>query len=291
MKSKKDNTNTILIAYVPAPHAGYLKFFRAYEGTILFVLGEEFIREHQPLVRHLPGVSPEEAVMMIQVLDIFLDVCVLTKRCLTELDIVQSASRIVMPDEDVSHAFAESYLTRFDNLPPITFDGRWRLRWDWGATQLKRRPENERVVSKEILDQHFMRNAFALAEKSPDWWRQIGALLVRDGRTLLVALNRHVPSEQSEYCYGDPRSNFEQGQSIEVSGAMHAEVGLIAEAANRGISMKGCDLYVTTFPCPPCAGPCAYSGIKRLFYADGYSLVAGAETLESQGVEIIRVEM
>ena len=283
MKSVR-NSSVVLVAYVPVPHAGYLKFFRKYEGGVLYVLGNGFIQEHQPLVRNLPGVQPEEVVVMIRALNIFKNVRILTTTTLKEL---RWRGSVVMPDEDVSHAVAEKYLTK----SKITFDGSWRLRWDWGATQLKRRPEGEEIVSKEILDHYFMRKAFECADKSPDWWRQIGALLVKDGRTLLTAFNQHVPSEQSCYCYGDPRSNFEPGQSIEISGAAHAENLLIAEAARRGISTDGCDLYVTTFPCPPCANGLSFTGIKRLFYADGYALVAGAETLQSRGVKIIRVEM
>lgn len=284
MKSRR-NRNIVLVAYVPVPHAGYLKFLRApeYAGIILFLLGEEFIQQFQPLVRNLPAVAPEEVKKMLQTLGFY--VCVITPEKLACG--VLRGSKIVMPDEDVSRAFAEKYFAD----AKVSFDNRWRLRWDWGAIQAKRRPEGERAISADEFDRDLMRAASGIANKSPDWWRQIGALLVKDGRILLSAFNRHVPSEQSAYCYGDPRSNFEQGERIEVSGALHAEVGIIAEAARRGLSMEGCDLYVTTFPCPPCAYACAFTGIKRLFYADGYSLVAGAETLQAKGVEIIRVEM
>lgn len=275
---------TTVIAYVPTPHAGYLKFFRSYTGSVLYVLGKEFIKQFQPLVRNLPGVMSHEAGIMIQALDIFEKVRIFTPE---KIDEVRQSHLIVMPDEDVSHALAEKYFAD----AAIIFDDRWRLRWDWGATQAKRCPGGERIISKSESDRELMRNAFIIADKSPDWWRQIGALLVKEGKVLLAAFNRHVPNEQSQYCYGDPRSNFEQGQCIDVSGALHAESGLIAEAANRGICTKGCDLYVTTFPCPPCAYACAFTGIKRLFYVDGYSLVAGAETLQDKGVEIIRVEM
>jgi dCMP deaminase len=277
-------SNVVLVSYVPVPHAGYLKFFRAYPKSILYILGEKFIRQFPSLTRHLPGARPREVREMIESLRIFPDVRILNPPNLKE---VQKLSTIVMPDEDVSHAMAEKYFSGV----LVTFDGRWRLRWDWGATQQKRRPENERVISTDELDRELMRNAFKLANKSPDLWRQIGALLVKDGKVILSAFNRHVPSEQSVYCYGDPRSNFEPGQCIDASSALHAEAGIIAEAANRGISTKGCDLYVTTFPCPPCAYLCAQSGIGRLFYVDGYALVSGAEDLQAKGVEIIRVEM
>jgi len=279
MKSKSNKT---LIAYVASPHAGYLKFFRAYEGSILYVLGDEFIRDFPPLVRNLPAVRPEEAQEMIRALGIFSDVRIFSP---ANLNAVRKL-HVIMPDEDVSHALAEKY---FENT--VVFDGRWRLRWDWGASKASRRPEGERKISIDELDRELMRSAFRDARRSPDWWRQIGALFVKEGMVLLAACNQHVPSEQSAYCYGDPRSNFEPGQNIDVSGALHAEAGIVAEAARRGISMRGCSLYVTTFPCPPCAYLCSFTGIKRLYYVDGYSLVAGAEVLEAKGVEIIRVEM
>jgi dCMP deaminase len=275
----------VVIAYVPAPHAGYLKLFRAHAGGVLYVLGDEFIQQFPALVRNLPAAAPEESRKMIQALGIFDTVRVLSLANLD--DVLFSPSNIVMPDEDVSHVLAARY---FPDMP-VVYDDSCRLRWDWGAVQKSRRPEGERVVSVDTLDRELMRCAFLEASRSPDWWRQIGALLVKDGEVLLAACNQHVPHEQSVYLLGDPRSNFEAGKCIEVSCAVHAEMVLMAEAARRGISTEGCDLWVTTFPCPPCAYPWSLSGINRLYYADGYSLVAGAETLQAKNVEIIRVEM
>lgn len=273
----------VLVAYVPTPHAGYLKFFRAYARSILYVLGKDFIRQFPSLVRHLPGAEPEEVQAMVRALGIFPDVRILTPESLETI----RPLRIVMPDEDVSHALAEKHLADAS----VTFDGSWRLRWDWGSVQKSRRPEGERVITSDELHRSLAHRALKLADRSPDWWRQVGALLVRDGEVLLAAFNRHVPSEQSAYCYGDPRSQFEAGRSIEVSDAMHAEMGLAAEALQRGICTEGCDVFVSTFPCPPCAYPWAHSGIKRLFYIDGYSLVSAAETLDAKDVEIVRVDI
>ncbi|MFZ2167648.1 MAG: hypothetical protein WAV50_02120 [Minisyncoccia bacterium] len=275
----------VVVAYVATPHAGYLKLFRAHAGGTLYVLGDEFIQQFPSLVKHLPGVAPEESRRMIQALGIFDTVRILTLANLD--DVLFSPSVIVMPDEDVSHAIAKKY---FPNAA-VSYDGAWRLRWDWGAVQKARRPEGERVISVDALDRELMLHAFSIAERSPDWWRQIGAFLAKDGKILLAACNQHVPSEQSAYCYGDPRSQFGPGQCIDVSSAAHGEMVLLAEAARRNISTNGCDLGVTTFPCPPCAANWSFTGIKRLFYAEGYSLVAGAEALEAKGVEIVRVEM
>jgi dCMP deaminase len=277
--------NEALIAYVATPHAGYLKLFRKYAGRVLYVLGEDLIQQFPSLVRHLPGVTPHEAQKMIKALGIFTDVRILTP---ADISTVQRATRIIMPDEDVTHVLAANY---FEDTK-VVYDGTWRLRWDWGAVTKARVPEGEQVISVGELDRELMLRAFSIADKSPNWWRQIGAFLAKDGEILLTAFNQDVPHDQSAYCYGDPRSVLSPpGSRLEITGSLHAEMAILAEVARRGISTQGCDLGVTTFPCPSCAFPWAFTGIKRLFYADGYSLVAGAETFQSRGVEIIRVKM
>lgn len=273
---------TALVAYVPTPHGGYVQLFRAHAGGMLWILGPELIAEFTALTRHLPGNDPDEVRAMVEALGIFESVRVLTP---DDLDEVRAAPLVVMPEDDVSRAIADRYFA--DRA--VTLDGRWRLRWDWSSTQKALVSEGERTVSVEELDRELMQHAYAVAERSSDWWRQVAALLVKDGRVLLAAFNKHQPSEHTPYVYGDPRSNFEPGQGIDVSSALHAEVGVIAEAAKRGMRTEGCDLYVTTFPCPPCAYACANIGLRRLYYAEGYSRIEGAAALSSKGVEIIRV--
>lgn len=276
--------NRSLISYVPSPHAGYLKLFRRYPGSTLYVLGEELIKEFKPLVKNLPAITPSEAASMVRSLDIFARVRILTQATCLE---PPSLGEIVMPDEDISHALAKEYFKDKE----VTFDGSWRLRWDWGTSQKNERPANERLVSVEEFDREIMRKGSKMAAKSSDWWRQVAALLVKDGKILVAAYNKHMPSEHSAYLFGDPRSNFDQGVSIEVSIASHAERRVQAIAARDGVSTSGCDLYVTTFPCPPCAYAWAESGIRRLYYRDGYSALEGANALSAYDIEIIRVEM
>ena len=269
-----------LIAYVPAPHRGYLTLFRKYQDRTLYILGNEFVSEFQSLVRNLPAPDPKEVCTMVQALGILREVRLLEPTMLDNL----AGLSIVMPDEDVSRAFAQTHLAGAD----VTFDGSWRLRFDWGAVTANKTPDGD-VISHAKLDQELMREATNQATRSPDWWRQVGAVLARAGLPLITAYNTHFPSEQSSYLEGDPRSNFGPGERIEVSAALHAEIAVLTEAARRGIATEGCDLYVTTFPCPPCAYAVANSGVKRLFYETGYSLLAGAEALTSRGVALIRV--
>ncbi|MBU6321052.1 MAG: hypothetical protein KGI78_00020 [Patescibacteria group bacterium] len=277
-----NSPDTAVVAYVASPHEGYLQFFRQYEGACLYVFDDELIAEFSSLTKHLPGNRPADAVRMIAALAIFRTVRVVSRGELWE---VARAYRIVMPDEDVSRTVAEMYLADV----PVVFDGRWRLRWYKDSVAVGRRPDGEEVVSADELDRRLMRAAIYEGGRSPDWWRQIGALLVRDGTVLVRAYNRHVPAEQSCYVYGDPRSQFGPGEQIELSASAHAERSVAAAALRAGICTEGCDLYVQTFPCPPCAYEWAETGIKHLFYSEGYSLVDGAPAFQANGVQIIRV--
>jgi dCMP deaminase len=65
---------------------------------------------------------------------------------------------------------------------------------------------------------------------------------------------------------------------------------LIAEAAREGISTKGAVVYVTDFPCPPCAKLIAGAGISRLYFRTGYAVLDGEDVLAEAGVEVVRVE-
>jgi dCMP deaminase len=245
-------------------------------------MGDDMIGDFPSLVRHLPANRPEHVCAMVGALALFSDIHILTKETMNRM---KEYENIVMPDEDVSRAIAEKYFA----ASHVVFDGTWRLRWHWDAVAAKQQPHHVREVTQERAHQELMRSAFAEAARSSDWWRQIGSLLVKDGKPLLRVFNKHFPSEQSPYLSGDPRSQFDPGVSIELSSALHSEVALISEAARRGIRTEGCDVYVTTFPCPPCAYAVANAGIRTLYFAEGYSRLEGQEALESRHVRIVKV--
>ncbi|NCS97095.1 MAG: deoxycytidylate deaminase, partial [Candidatus Pacebacteria bacterium] len=87
----------------------------------------------------------------------------------------------------------------------------------------------------------------------------------------------------------DPRNSFHKGEHIELSTAIHAEAALIADAAKKGISLEGTQLYVTTFPCPACAKLIACSGITKLYFSEGYSMLDGEKILNDAGVLLSKI--
>lgn len=57
---------------------------------------------------------------------------------------------------------------------------------------------------------------------------------------------------------------------IEFGRIVHAEMSAITDAARRGISVRGANLYCTTFPCHMCARHVIASGISRVIYIEPY---------------------
>ena len=116
-------------------------------------------------------------------------------------------------------------------------------------------------------------------------------VVARDGKPLISTHNRPSKSDLLNVnIFGDPRSNFDAGENIELTTAVHGEAAAIAEAAKKGIALEGTSLYVTTFPCPVCAKSVAAAGIKRVYYSKGYSLVDAEDILRAANVELIIVE-
>ena len=272
-----------IISYIPAVHRGYIDFFKKYgKDGQLFILDLSLVHEVPRLERDIRALTADEAQSLIKALGFFSEVKVLSKDNLNELE---AAGEIVMPDEDVSRAFADSYLKG----KKVEF-AQFFLRWDkHSVLKDKNTVLPDRIISNDKFDREMLAKAYKEAKKSPDWWRQIGALAVKDKKILFVAHNRPLPSDFVMDIFGDPRSNFDYGVNFELSKILHAEQGIIAEAARRGTSLEGASLYVTTFPCPMCAKVIARTGIKKIYYKEGYSLLDAEDILKTFGVEIILV--
>ncbi len=292
-----------LIAYIPALHSGYVNFFKKYAGETLYILDLSLVREIPRLERDIRALEAGDMKKLIGALGIFSRVGVVTKENMAEFLMeaqgdtrdsgAKNTNTIVMPDEDVSHIFAETYLTgkdMFGATKEIEYVSVF-LRWDRLAALKTDVPTNpDRIISRDAFDKEIMARAFADAQKSSDWWRQVGAVVVKDGKVLFIGHNHPLPSDQTHNVTGDPRSNFDAGVSIELSKFLHAEAGIIAEAAKRGVTLDGASIYVTTFPCPVCAKSIATAGFKKVYYCEGYSLLDAEDILKGFGVELIQVE-
>jgi dCMP deaminase len=271
----------IVIAYIPVLHRGYLQFLEKHVSAVkVFLLGEDVLAEFPHLRKDIRALSPQQMKQALDGLKIIKRVEILSLSQLPNLD-----TKIVMPDEDIMHELSERYLTQ----DKVSYDSVF-LRWDKKKSLEEQSVNPDEEISTAERDQKFMLQAQEIAVKSADWWRQVGAVIVKEGKVISSGHNDHVLGEQQPYFEGDPRGNFHKGDHIELSTAMHAEACLIAQAAKEGISVKGASMYVTTFPCPVCAKLIAYSGIKEVYYTEGYSMLDGEKLLKENGVKIIKVK-
>lgn len=272
-----------IVSYIPALHRGYLDFFKKYPG-MLYVLDEELVQEIPRMERDIRALKPTEIKMLLDGLGIFERVVVLNTSTLGDLQ--KQTLPIVLPDEEVSRHFAERYLQD----KKVEFISVF-LRWDKQISTKESEVSPDRIISQSEQDREMMSAASREAARSPDWWRQIGAIAARDGKILLAGFNKPVPSKDYTLGpFGDPRSNFDAGEYFDLAKTIHAEAAVIAEAARRGIALAGAALYVTTFPCPVCAKSIAAAGIRRVYYSKGYSLLDAEDILKAYGVEIVLVK-
>ncbi|MFA6554588.1 MAG: deaminase [Candidatus Paceibacterota bacterium] len=287
LKVKKITTSkkeVVIVAYVPVLHEGYRRFFENHlEAKTLYILGNEITKEFVPLVKDIRALPVEVVKTSLESWHRFKKIEII-ESC--DWDKISKGNReIIMPDDEVMRDLKGKFLPD----SKVVFDTIF-LRWDKHKSSQGHPVEIDQKISVKDSDKQMIKLLRKEAEKSSDFWRQIGAAIVKDGKILFMNHNHSVPSEFMPYVEGDPRSDFHKGVNVELSTVLHAEAGLIAEAAREGVSLEGAEMYATTFPCPPCAKMIAYSGIKKLYYADGYGVLDADRILKSRGVEIIFVE-
>jgi dCMP deaminase len=274
----------IIFAYIPVLHEGYRKFVSTHEDAgVLYLWGQDLIDESDYLAKEIRALNPELMKKSLEALGFNLRIEILTKARITE--ITSFLGEIIMPDDDISHNFVEKYLAD----KKVTFDNIF-LRWDRRNSVRENKIANDQVITSDEFSKKMIMMAEGEAEKSSDWWRHVGSVIVKDGKAILIGHNHHVPSEHIPYADGDPRNAFHKGECLELSTAIHAEASLIAEAARQGLSLEGAEIYVTAFPCPPCAKLIAYSGIKKIYYKEGYGVLDGEGIMKTKGIEIFFVQ-
>jgi dCMP deaminase len=274
-----------VLLYLPVIHAGYEAFLRRHAdaGEIL-LLGAGFTQSYPSLAKDIRALPAERAAGYLRLAGGAASVRVVEPDGLAA---AVTGDPLVLPDEEIMRDIADR--CRLGDGRSLVFD-RTFLRWDrdWAAARTPVAFDGE--ITAADLPRELLGQAGRLAERSSDWWRQVGAVAVRDGKVLGQAWNRHHPTEYAPYLDGDPRDSFERGIRADLSTAIHAEAALIAGAARDGTSLAGADLYTTTFPCPACARLIAEAGFVRCFFAGQYSVLDGEQTLRAAGITLIWVD-
>lgn len=120
-----------------------------------------------------------------------------------------------------------------------------------------------------LSDKNFIKIAREIASASKCVSKQVGAVIVKDGRILSSGYNG-TPSGYINCCdYWDGEytpKHHEWSKTYEI----HAEMNAIIWAARKGISIEDATIYVTLEPCSECSKNIIASGIKRIVYLKSY---------------------
>jgi dCMP deaminase len=275
-----------ILLYLPVIHTGYEAFLEQHQDADeVLLLGTSFAEEFAVLRKEIRALAPERAATYLRWAG-DRQVRIIERDQLPEAVI---ADVLVVPDEQLMRDLVDKH--ELNNERQVVFD-RTFLRWDraW-STAIDRPAEFDGTVSTDQLSIEMAWLTVEEAQRSSDWWRQVGAVAVREGQVIDKAHNEHKPSEYSPYLNGDPRNDFSRGLRADLSTALHAEAAIVARAARDGRSLAGAEIYVSTFPCPACARLIAEAGFKRCYFVGQYAVLDGDAILRAAGVELIWVDV
>lgn len=144
-----------------------------------------------------------------------------------------------------------------------------------------------------LSDKNFINIATELATASKCVSKQVGAVIVKDGRILSTGYNGTPAGYTNcvDHWDGEYTSeHHEWSKTYEI----HAEMNAIIWAARQGISIENATIYVTLEPCSECSKNLIASGIKRIVYAKSYEHTHSgtiSKFLKDNGVSIEKVSL
>lgn len=272
----------VLILDIPVIHRGYVDLLKKHtEGDvrILYLVGEDILNA-LGVRKEIRANDSETTRRMLSGLGLPFDIEVLTLDGVGNLP----SQGIYTARDSVSRKLRERYFPDAQVTEETVF-----LRWDESnVTSVRPADIDEETCSPYHIQ--MMRRARALADNSSDWWRQVGVVVVRDRQILVEAYNLALPTDHNPYVDGNPRDFIQAGTVQFLSSTVHAEQAAIAQAAGKGIMLEGADLYLNSFPCPPCATSMGLTGIRRCFVAGGNAYLDAAEVLKVIGIKTIFVK-
>ncbi len=288
------NNNILIVGEIPVIHKGYVDFFNKilkrfpqshfYWGFLADKIVKE-LTKFEPDIRKLPISDAKKAISAyLPLKGSFL----FNKNNFSRAVKTLNPRKIIILKGDKSEDFARTYSIAQKYKKIIQYDD-VRLKWRSGkVAEFKK--ESDKLSEKELaVHKKFMKEAVKESEKSKCWWRQVGAVLVKNGKIILRTFNEMMPFDDECYKIGCVRDEIPPGKLSEICSVAHSEAAIIASAAQKGSSLKGTTIYVTHFPCPACAKLIALSGIKKLIYWRGSAVFDGKRVMESRGVEIIKI--
>jgi dCMP deaminase len=157
---------------------------------------------------------------------------------------------------------------------------------------------------RDSWEEYFMSQAYIASLRSTCGSRRVGAVIVNGiepgkRKVLATGYNGNPPGDKHCFEGGCPRFKARQDGLIESGDynedypcyAFHAEANALYQMSQLGIPTKDCIVFTTTFPCRQCAEKMLGSGIKKIYYYEGYPDEFSKSYLEKYKVEFEKIEI
>ncbi len=272
----------VLFLYIPVVHKQVLELLRAHKDSIVWLLDNmEAMKDNVYLERDARALSAQDIKTELEAHGVQ-NITIVPPGDIEAL--AKDVEQFVVTEDEVILSLLDAYAKDV----PKTIENIF-IRWNQTLSTTEFEIPPGRTITSDEFSKEVITELEDEAQKSPDWWRQIAAAVVKGGKMVAVSHNKHYPSANSLAINGDPRSSSDAGKGPAVYSSIHAEAAVIAMCARDGVATKGADIYVTTFPCPTCARSVIEAGFKRMFYKKGYSMLDAEQLLKDEGIEIILV--
>ena len=274
-----------IIAHVPVISRAYLNFLESHESSTdrIYIVDETITEGIDGIRKDLRRLNPEDVVSLLtprfQAI-----IQTLGREGLAHT--IDNSDTVIMPDDEVSKHILNLHPVPTEKLKldPLF------LRWHRLNTTVDTDVDSP-TVTLDTLPTDVIMKLKNEVQDSNEWWRQVGCVFYKDGKILESTHNCYTPSETTAEIDGDIRSQAYRGTSIEVANTKHAEATAIAKAARSGNVLDGSSCLVSTFPCPVCAKMLVDSGIKEVYFVNGYAVADGLEILRAHDIAVNRIEV
>ena len=109
-------------------------------------------------------------------------------------------------------------------------------------------------------DEYFKTIVLATKERSPCERLKVGCLFVKDDRIISTGYNGFLPN-----CPHKSVVINDHEQAV-----LHAEQNALVDCAKRGVSCKGCKVYITHYPCIICARLLFAAEVEIIYFISDY---------------------
>lgn len=130
-------------------------------------------------------------------------------------------------------------------------------------------------------DLYFMRMAFVVSTLATCPRKSVGAVIVRNKRMVATGYNGSLPGQP--HCE-DVGCLMEEGHCVRT---LHSEANAILQAAQTGVNIEGCSIYVTASPCYHCFKLIVGAGLKRIVFGELYRDERIRDSAKANGIELV----